>query len=51
MEDKYKTTMIGGFDNLNRPIEVAKDESLLIHKKYTNQRYRDKNQKSWINFI
>ena len=36
MDDKYKTTMIGGFDDLNRPIDVAIDESLLIHKKYTN---------------
>ena len=37
MEDKYNTTMIGGFDNFNRPITVAIDENLLIHNSSNEQ--------------
>ena len=37
MEDKYNTTMIWVFDDLKRPIDVAIDESLLIHNSSNEQ--------------
>ena len=37
MQDKYKTTMIRGFDALNRTIDLAIDENLLIHNSSHDQ--------------
>ena len=37
MEDKYNTTLIGGLDSLNRSIDVAIEESLLIHNSSNDQ--------------